>query len=42
MMKANGILIWVLAALGLLLVYAAYKGQSPKLLLTSVLSTTTK
>lgn len=39
-MKSNALIMWVLGGLGALLVYGAYKGKSPVLLLESVLTTT--
>ena len=39
-MKSNALIMWILGGLGFLLIYAAYKGKSPVLLLESVLTTT--
>jgi len=39
-MKSNALIMWILGGLGGLLVYAAYKNQSPVKLLESVLTTT--
>jgi hypothetical protein len=39
-MKSNALIMWILGGLGLLLIYSAYKNQSPVKLLESVLTTT--
>lgn len=37
---SNGIVIWVLAGVGILLVYSAYKNQNPLNIIKGVLQTT--
>ena len=39
-MNSNALIMWVLGGLGLLIIYAAYKGVSPVKLIESVLTTT--
>ena len=39
-MKSNALIMWILGGLGGLLIYAAYKNQSPVKLLESVLTST--
>lgn len=39
-MNSNALIMWVLGGLGLLFIYAAYKGVSPVKLIEGVLTTT--